>query len=161
MKIKSPIEGYLSNIDLSNGLITISQQKKLNLNENIIPFDFTIAQIHKDICEIEVEGHKFAVKQAKGQDTWGKLLFIKDDDLNIFDLSLIEPKTILLAKEIDEEQLVKIKVLGGCGLILLSSSETIDLSYAVIDKELFNKLKLFHDKKIWLRPQMKEIVVEN
>ena len=60
---------------------------------------------------------------------------------------------------ISEDVIVKLDVLGVRGLIIQKDGKNFAMPWIQIDDGIFQKLSRHHGKKIWLRPEEREVII--
>jgi hypothetical protein len=157
--IKSPVAGTLSEIDLSFGTLTLVA-KSGNVHPRKIksPIKGKVKNITKTAVEIEVEGEVLDLVRGFGEERMGKLVYMEKEDLGILDVVNEVENCIVSSHQIPSDVMVKLEVMGAAGLVVVKEPKG-DLPWGQIEVTVFKKLKAVDGKMVWLRPEVKQLVV--
>lgn len=156
--VKSPTSGKLLELDLSKGTITLSKFTK-EKQDVTSPVAGKIVNIGKSVIEIETDSPVFKAIAGTGSDVTGVLLFLPSEEVGILDISDDIENSVIMYKSAGDAVLVKLSVLGAVGFITLKIRKEMFVPWVQIEDNVFGKLKEFAGKKIWLRPEAKQIVI--
>lgn len=157
--VRSPISGKVGKLDLSRGEIGLI--KSINNLET----DFSslvhgkVKSIGNSAIEIEVENTIFQAVKGEGKNIKGKLKYIVKAEVGVQDNLEDIDNSIILCQSASDAALVKFSVLGVKGIIVTRIKKEMALPWVLVDEENFEKLGKYGDKKIWLRPEEKQVVI--
>lgn len=160
-RVKSPTSGKISQIDLKKGTLTFLTRSTEKTRGLTLPVLGKITHIDKDYIEVEIEGKILEAHKGYGQEALGSLIYLTAKTVGVFDVDkdVNESESVVLANAISEEAVVKLEVMGVVGFIIQKSADFTALPWLQVDEETFETLTTHVDKKVWLRPEKKQIVI--
>lgn len=158
--IKSPISAKLGQIDLKKGTLTLLKNSPSRVKKITCPIPGKVKSINRSYIEVEIDGELYEVYRGEGKDVFGRLYYFSGETLGVLDISFATDNCIIACQSVAEEGLVKLEVLGAAGLILRKAPKETEISWVQVSEEVLKKLSLFASKNIWLRPEEKQIIVE-
>ena len=159
-KINSPHDGKIKEIDLKKGTLTLfSYSASSDITKTTVPFSGRVTGIGKGYVEIEINGRFFRAIKGEGKNVSGKLVHLSSDKVGILEVDKDVDDSILMARSFTEEAVVKLEVLGSNGFILQKKTGDMTLPWVQVDEETFTALAGYTNKKVWLRPEERQIVI--
>lgn len=156
--IKSPVSGILKEIDLKKGTLTLVANVEKS-HKITLPVQGRISKITSGHLEIEIEGKSFKGELGKGEETIGELLFLAGGKIGVLDIKDDVEGYVVACKTLLPETATKLEVLGAVGLISGKRVPETELPWVIVTEEIFDHIKSFTSKKIWLRPREKQVIV--
>jgi hypothetical protein len=147
---------------LKKGTLTIAAKSVSDLagKERIeVPVDGKVVKATEKSIELEIEGHIYRGEKGAGEESIGKLHFLSKEKVGFFDIDADVEECIVMTYAISEDVIVKLDVLGVRGLIIQKDGKNFAMPWIQIDDGIFQKLSRHHGKKIWLRPEEREVII--
>lgn len=157
--IRSPISAVVGKLDLSEGTIGLIKSTNDLKTDFYSPVNGKVISIGKSAIEIEVENEIFQTLRGEGKEVKGDLKYIAKIEVGVLDSLDDIDNSIILCQSASEATLVKFSVLGVNGLIVTKIKREMVLPWVLVDDENFVKLEKHKNKKIWLRPAEKQVVI--
>lgn len=157
--VRSPIKAKLAQLDLSKGSINLLKYSKEKKADLVSPIEGKVVTIGKSAIEIEINNHLFKGVKGEGQDAVGDLCYLKGENLGISDSQNDVEEAIVLVKSMQEATIVKFSVIGAKGAVIVKVNGEPSLPWIQVEENVFSKLTDFADKKVWLRPTEKQLVI--
>lgn len=157
--VRSPINGKLVELDLARGILSLAKYEDEDKEALFSPIAGKVTSISKSFIEIESESLILKSEKAQGREVMGKLRYIQAEKVGILQNYDEIDNSIVLCQTASEALLVKFSVIGVLGIIMVSFPKIKDLTWTQVSEGTFEKLMKFADKKIWLRPNEKQIVI--
>ena len=159
VSVKSPFSGQISELDLTKGVLTVSETSGSAKKKIFSQFSGKVTAVSANFIAIEVSGTGFHATKASGEDTIGTLFYLSGDPISIHDISSQEGSCIVLCRSLEEDTLMKSEVISMSGLITRKTPAETVLPWLAVDEEVFLKLIKNDGKTVWIWPEVKQIVV--
>ncbi len=157
--VRSPLKGKLVELDLTGGIVSLSKFPDVEKEAFLSPVEGKVTSISKSFIEIEINNSIFKSEKSQGKEVMGKLQYIREEKLSILQSYNDIENSIVLCLAASEAILAKFSVIGVAGVIMVSYPKEKDLTWMQVNEGTFEKLIKFSDKKIWLRPDEKQIII--
>lgn len=159
IKVKSPITGILGQADLASGTVRILPDKKGELQDLFSPIAGKVVDIGKSFLAIETQHTILNGEKSEGRQISGVLRVLEKDKIGILDYFDDLENSVVLCRYLDDAVVVKFFVMGVKGIISLEPKKDSALTWMSLSESTFEKLSKFANKKIWMRPAEKEIII--
>lgn len=157
--VKSPIDGELLEMDLSKGTISLTKYSIDAKKDLVSPVSGKIMAIGKFAIEIEVKNQSVKGIKGDGKDVMGELKYLKGDVVGVLESHDNLEESVVLCKYAQEATLVKFSVIGVKGMVMQKIKGDTILPWILVEENIFEKLINCDKKKVWLRPNQKQIVI--
>lgn len=158
--VKSPQSATLKEIDEIKGTVTLEVRGSAPKITQSSGISGKVIRISGEEIEIETEGHMYAGKKGEGGEVQGILHVVEVERITMFNLDDDFENAILLVNDLDVDVLTKLEVIGVMGLIILKKELTAaSFPWLSVEKEVHEKLKKYHGKKVIIRPMQKMVVI--
>lgn len=157
--VKSPINGTLTELDLSKGTVGLVRHSKEGKKDLLSPVAGKVTAVGRDSLEIEISNPVFKAVTGEGTEVVANLKYLKGDEVGVLETHDNIEESVVLCKFAGSATLVKFSVLDVKGVVMLKIKGDAVLPWIAVEENVFEKLIHFDKKKIWLRPAEKEIII--
>lgn len=158
--VKSPQNAIFREMDETKGTITLEVAASTPKIVQPAGISGKVIRVSPEEIEIETEGHIYTGKKGEGGEVQGILHVVEVPRVTLFNLDDDFENAILLVTDIDLDVLTKLEVMGAVGLVVLKNDlATASFPWLSVEKEVHEKLKKYHGKKVIIRPMQKMIVI--
>lgn len=157
MVLKSPIDGFLSQVSQILGEVVLEKDKKeVSLKT---PVEGVVSQISEEEIKIDFEGKVFEGNGGGGESVIGIIENLAED-LSVLDLPKNIFQKILVSLNFSLAVLAKASALGAVGVVGESFSlEDPPLPFLTTEKKNIEEIKNYQGKKAVLVPDEKKLII--